>query len=192
MCTFSGTAGGEDRSLPAQGPQGGEEEPEASAWARDTEAASPGRQGPSPCEMRSLPACWCVSGVTSESKGGFAQSLPLRGEEWSGGLCIIPGTLRNDPRLTRRKASFGLCLRPLLLIVSGPGGACRKARVCLNSLWNSADGLEVSRILWFPQLYWAFAFISQHFLPCVSHFHSTQKTEEWLLVVKLLWAVSNH
>ncbi|XP_060989327.1 ATP-binding cassette sub-family C member 4-like [Dama dama] len=40
----TGTAGGEDRSLPAQGPQGGEEEPEASAWTRDAETTSPGHQ----------------------------------------------------------------------------------------------------------------------------------------------------
>ena len=33
VCTSTGTVGGEDRSLPARGPQGGEEEPEASAWA---------------------------------------------------------------------------------------------------------------------------------------------------------------
>lgn len=101
--------------------------------------------------MRSLPARWCVSGVTSKSKCGFAQSLPLRGEEWPEGLCIIPGTLRNGPHLTLSKASFGLFLRPLLLIVSGPGGACMKAHVCLNLLWNSSDGLEVSRILRLPE-----------------------------------------
>ena len=40
-----GTAGGEDRFPQAQGSQGGEEEPEVSAWARDTETTSPGHQG---------------------------------------------------------------------------------------------------------------------------------------------------
>ena len=40
-----GTTGEEDRSLPAQGLQGGEEEPETSAWTRDTKTTSPGHQG---------------------------------------------------------------------------------------------------------------------------------------------------
>ena len=40
-----GTESGEDRSLPAQGPQGGKEGPETSAWTRDTETTSPGHQG---------------------------------------------------------------------------------------------------------------------------------------------------
>ena len=39
--------GGEDRSLPAQGPQGGEEEPSAASWARDTQVTSPHHLGPS-------------------------------------------------------------------------------------------------------------------------------------------------
>ena len=77
-----GTAGGEDRSLPAQGLQGGEEEPETSAWTRDTETTSPGHQGFSVRDEVSI--CWCVSEVTSESQSGLTQSLPLRGEEWPG------------------------------------------------------------------------------------------------------------
>ena len=40
VCTSIGTAGGEDRFPQAQGSQGGEEEPEVSAWARDTETTS--------------------------------------------------------------------------------------------------------------------------------------------------------
>lgn len=47
VCTSTGTAGGEDRSLPAQGPQGGEEEPSAASWARDTQVTSPHHLGPS-------------------------------------------------------------------------------------------------------------------------------------------------
>ena len=66
----------------AQGSQGGEEEPEVSAWARDTETTSPGHQGFS---LRGdVSTCWCVSGVTSESRSGFTQSSILRGEEWLG------------------------------------------------------------------------------------------------------------
>ena len=66
----------------AQGSQGGEEEPEVSAWARDTETTSPGHQGFS---LRGdVSTCWCVSGVTSESLRGFTQSFPLREEEWLG------------------------------------------------------------------------------------------------------------
>ena len=71
-----GTAGGEDRFPHAQGSQGGEEEPEVSAWARDAETASPGHQGFS---LRGeVSTCWCVSGVTSESWSGFTQA-PERG-----------------------------------------------------------------------------------------------------------------
>ena len=77
-----GTAGVEDRFLHAQGFQGGEEEPEVSAWARDTETTSPGHQGFS---LRGeVSTFWCVSGVTSERQSGFTQSVLLRGEEWLG------------------------------------------------------------------------------------------------------------
>ena len=77
-----GTAGGEDKFPQAQGSQGGEEEPEVSAWARDTETTSLGHKGFS---LRGeVFTCWCISGVTSESWSGFTQSSILRGEEWLG------------------------------------------------------------------------------------------------------------
>ena len=73
-----GTLGEENRSLPAWGPQGGEEGPKDSSWTRDTETTSPGHQGFS---LRGeVSTCCCVSGVTSENQSGFTQSLPLRGE----------------------------------------------------------------------------------------------------------------
>ena len=79
LYTSKGNVGGEDRSPPAQGPQGGEEEPEVSAWTRDTENTSPGHYGFS---LRGeVSTCWCVSGVTSDNQSGFTQSLPLRGVE---------------------------------------------------------------------------------------------------------------
>ena len=82
MCTSIGTAGGKDRFPQAQGSQGGEEEPEVSAWARDTETTSLGHKGFS---LRGeVFTCWCISGVTSESWSGFTQSSILRGEEWLG------------------------------------------------------------------------------------------------------------
>ena len=69
----------ENRSLPARGPQGGEEGPEDFSWTRDTETTSLGHQGFSLRDEVST--CWCVSGVTSENQTGFTQSLPLRGAE---------------------------------------------------------------------------------------------------------------
>ena len=42
VCTSMGTLGEENRSLPAWGPQGGEEGPKDSSWTRDTETTSPG------------------------------------------------------------------------------------------------------------------------------------------------------
>ena len=69
LYTSKGNGSGEDRSPSAQGPQGGEEEPEASAWTRDTENTSPGYWGFS---LRGeVSTCWCVSGVTSENQSGF-------------------------------------------------------------------------------------------------------------------------
>ena len=47
VCTSTGIARGEDRFLPAQDPQGGEEEPSAASWARDTQVTSPHHLGPS-------------------------------------------------------------------------------------------------------------------------------------------------
>ena len=78
VCTSTGTTGGEDRTLPAQGPQSREEEPESSACTRDTETIFPGHQ----CfSLRDeVSTCWCISGVTSESQRGFTQSLPLSKE----------------------------------------------------------------------------------------------------------------
>ena len=79
LYTSKGNVGGEDRFLPVQGPQGGEEEPEVSAWTRDTENTSPRHHGFS---LRGeVSTCWCVSGVTSENQSGFTPSLPLRGAE---------------------------------------------------------------------------------------------------------------
>ena len=72
----------ENRSPPAWGPQGGEEDPKDSSWTRDTETTSPGHQGFS---LRGeVSTFWCVSGVTSERQSGFTQSVLLRGEEWLG------------------------------------------------------------------------------------------------------------
>ena len=64
-----GTAGGEDRSLPAQGPQSGEEKPEVFAWTKDSENTSPGHRDFS---LRGeVSTCWCVNGVTSENQSGL-------------------------------------------------------------------------------------------------------------------------
>ena len=72
----------ENRSLPAWGPQGGEEDLKDSSWTRDTETTSPGHQGFS---LRGeVSTCLCISGVTSESWSVFTQSVLLRGEEWLG------------------------------------------------------------------------------------------------------------
>ena len=72
-----GNVGGEDRSLPAQGPQSGEEKPEVFAWTKDSENTSPGHRDFS---LRGeVSTCWCVRGVTSENQSGFTQSLLLRG-----------------------------------------------------------------------------------------------------------------
>ena len=100
------------------------------------------------------------------------------------------------PSLVR---TLGLCLRPLLLMVSGPGGGCGEAHVCVNlhfgaQLMHRKEtesseflfGLCASTQAWFPEFGWAFAFISQPFLPCVPHFRSTQEPEECLLVAKIL------
>ena len=79
LYTSKGNVGGEDRSPPAQGPQGGEEGPEVSAWKRDTEKTSEGHQS---FPLRGeVSTCWCVSGMTSENQSGFTQSLLLRGAE---------------------------------------------------------------------------------------------------------------
>ena len=118
-----GTAGGENRFMHAQGSQGGEEEPEVSAWARDTETTSPGHQGFS---LRGdVSTCWCVSGVTSESRSGFTQS-PERGGV-AGSYVLFPGLLD-----VAWPCPDTWPLRPLLLMVSGPGGGCGEAHVCVN------------------------------------------------------------
>ena len=65
--------------------------------------------------------------MTSESQSGFTQSLPLRGEEWLGVM-----SFSQDPKKWLGLVwSLVLCLRPLLLMVSGPGGGW-EAHVCVN------------------------------------------------------------
>ena len=97
-----------------------EKEPEVSAGTRDTENTSPGYQGFS---LRGeVSTCWCVSGVTSESQSGFTQSLPLGGKEWLG----VMSSSQDPKKWPSLVWSLGLCLRPLLLMVSGPGGGCGK------------------------------------------------------------------
>ena len=108
-----GTLGEENRSLPAWDPQGGEEGPEDSSWTRDTETTSPGHQGFSVRDEVSI--CWCVSGVTSESRSGFTQS-PERGGV-AGSYVLFPGLLD-----VAWPCPDTWPLRPLLLMVSGPGG----------------------------------------------------------------------
>ena len=80
-----------------------------------------------------------------------------------------------------------------------------EAHVCVKpSLWSSADGQEVNRILCIPQ--WALCLDSQLvsqelsglciYFPILSSMCpslcSMQEAEEWLLVSKILWAESNH
>ena len=100
--------------------------------------------------------------------------------------------------------TLGLCLRPLLLVVSGPGGGCGEARVCKSSLWSSADGQEVNRILCIPK--WTLCLDSRMvprdlsglciYSPTLSSMCpslcSIQESEEWLLVAEILRLESNH
>ena len=139
-----GTAGGEDRFPHAQGPQGREEEPEVSAWARDTETTSPSHQGFS---LRGeVSTCWCVSGVTSERQSGFTQSSERGGV--AGSYVLFPGPLdvaRPCPDTwVLSETTFADGLWSKWRLWGSP-------YVCTSSLWSSADGQEVNRILCLPK-----------------------------------------
>ena len=113
--------------------------------------------------------------MTSESQSGLTQSLPLRREEWLGVM-----SSSQDPK-------SGLVLSGHLSFVHFTDGLWSRWRLgstclCKSSLWSSADGQEVNRILCFPQ--WALCLNSQlfpqelsglciyfqSFLPCVPYF----------------------
>ena len=187
----------EDRFLHAQGFQGGEEEPEVSAWARDTETTSPGHQGFS---LRGeVSTCCCVSGVTSERQSGFTQSSERGGV--AGSYVLFPGPLdvaRPCPDTwPLSETTFADGLWSKWRLWGSP-------YVCKSSLWSSADGQEVNRILCVPK--WALCLDSwlvplelsglYIYSPTLSSMCpslcSTQEAEEWLLVAEILRAESNH
>ena len=116
-------------------------------------------------------------------------------------LCPFPRTLRSGPALSGHLAFVWshFCWWSLVQ-VEAVGSMC----VCKCSLWSSANGQEVNRILCIPQ--WALC-LDSRLVPqelsglCIyfpilssmcSSLCSTQESGECLLVAKTLWADSNH